>query len=514
MDFPRLRSISASLPTPPLVERLRRKRERWLTTMRVRSGPGWVGLNAALSFAAQRATRWARFPALMRGDMAAPWDATSVENFLPVRYPSYLSLGGGSPEILEPREGARQPSPPLPVGHTLALMQRPSEHFLPRPLPSSLPVTRLFTVPIGPREGGGQPVPPFPVGHIPPLMQRPSKGRSTGDAASLLSGPARMITTRGLDRPQTTRGQGIPLAGPMPLLTIRAGLFGGRGYSSDPRGQHEAEPMQERMLLSPMTLGLASLRRPLQTTRSPDTPAAAPTPLPPTALRFTAGAPLAPMWRARLEPLLGFDLGGVRLHTDSAAASLAFRLRAHAFTVGPHIFFAAGRFQPQTRPGLALLAHELAHVSQQPEGAPWLWGRLTPTAHRSLEQEAHARAHAVLARTAHPGFGVRVPRQLPVSRTTEDISEVVAVPSDGGMALPPLVLSYASRALAVVPLRQEMTADVPEAPVAPTTTRPAATPTSPASEAPDPEQVAQQVYEWIQRRQRIERERRGIQQWH
>ena len=38
----------------------------------------------------------------------------------------------------------------------------------------------------------------------------------------------------------------------------------------------------------------------------------------------------------------------MRLHTDSAAASLAFRLRAHAFTIGPHIFFAAGRFQPQT----------------------------------------------------------------------------------------------------------------------------------------------------------------------
>jgi hypothetical protein len=30
---------------------------------------------------------------------------------------------------------------------------------------------------------------------------------------------------------------------------------------------------------------------------------------------------------------------------------------------------------------------------------------------------------------------------------------------------------------------------------------------------PDPEKLAQQVYEWIQRRQRLERERRGIQQW-
>ena len=212
--------------------------------------------------------------------------------------------------------------------------------------------------------------------------------------------------------------------------------------------------------------------------------------------------------------MLGFDLGGVRLHTDSAAASLAFRLRAHAFTVGPHIFFAAGRFQPQTRPGLTLLTHELAHVGQQPDGAPWLWGRLTPTAHRALEQEAHAQAHAVLARTDPPAESGRITRSIPMSWNIGDISGVAATPGDGGMALPPLVLSYASRALAVVPLRQEMTEGVPNAPVSAAATTPAAASTSPASEMPDPEQLAQQVYEWIQRRQRLERERRGIQQWH
>jgi hypothetical protein len=258
-----------------------------------------------------------------------------------------------------------------------------------------------------------------------------------------------------------------------------------------------------------MTLWQAALRRP-----PPDVPPAAPTPLPPTAIRLTAGIPLRPVLRVRLEPALGFDLGGVRLHTDSTASSLALRLGAQAFTVGPHIFFAAGRFQPQTRQGLALLAHELAHVNQQPDGRPWPWGRLTATAHRALEQEADMQAQAVLTHVDHPAFGLSVPRQMPTNRAPDDVFEVAAAPSEAGMGLPPLILSYTTRALPVVPLRQAVTADIPDAPVPPMTITPGTTPASPAAEALDPEQLAQQVYAWIQRRQRLERERRGIQQWH
>jgi hypothetical protein len=236
--------------------------------------------------------------------------------------------------------------------------------------------------------------------------------------------------------------------------------------------------------------------------------------LPSPAIRLTTGIPLGPILRARLEPSLGFDLGGVRLHTDSAASSLALRLGAQAFTVGPHIFFAAGRFQPQTRQGLALLAHELTHVNQQPEGRPWPWGQLTNTAHRALEQEAEVQAQAVLAHVDHPAFSPRVLRQMPMNRSPDDVFEVAAAPSEAGMGLPPLILSYATRALPVVPLRQAMTADGPAAPVPPMTTTPGTTPASPAAEVLDPEQLAEQVYAWIQRRQRLERERRGIQQWH
>jgi hypothetical protein len=145
---------------------------------------------------------------------------------------------------------------------------------------------------------------------------------------------------------------------------------------------------------------------------------------------------------------------------------------------------------------------------------PWPSGRLTSGEYQALEHEAHVQAHAALAWTGHAAFGARAAGPVPMGQNLGELSGVAAVPGDGRMTFPPLVLSYASRTLAVVPLRQEMTAGLPEAPALAAATRLGATPAAPAREAPDPEQLAQQVYAWIQRRQRLERERRGIQQWH
>ncbi len=64
----------------------------------------------------------------------------------------------------------------------------------------------------------------------------------------------------------------------------------------------------------------------------------------------------------------GVDFGGVRIHTDAAAASSARDVHAAAYTVGHHVVFAEGRYQPHSEEGRALLAHELAHVVQQSLG--------------------------------------------------------------------------------------------------------------------------------------------------
>jgi Domain of unknown function (DUF4157) len=68
----------------------------------------------------------------------------------------------------------------------------------------------------------------------------------------------------------------------------------------------------------------------------------------------------------------GVDFGSIRVHHGDIAGAggdLACRaLGARAFTVGTDIYFAAGEFRPDTRDGLWLLAHEVAHVVQQCAG--------------------------------------------------------------------------------------------------------------------------------------------------
>lgn len=54
-----------------------------------------------------------------------------------------------------------------------------------------------------------------------------------------------------------------------------------------------------------------------------------------------------------------------RLHTDSPAERRADALSARAYTVGAHVYFSSGAYEPGTSRGLALLAHELYHVREQ-----------------------------------------------------------------------------------------------------------------------------------------------------
>jgi hypothetical protein len=62
---------------------------------------------------------------------------------------------------------------------------------------------------------------------------------------------------------------------------------------------------------------------------------------------------------------MGHNFSSVRIHTGPDAERLAKHMHAQAFTVGNHIFFNAGKFQPDTEAGIKLLAHELTHVIQQ-----------------------------------------------------------------------------------------------------------------------------------------------------
>ncbi|MCD0155803.1 DUF4157 domain-containing protein [Deinococcus sp. 6GRE01] len=84
--------------------------------------------------------------------------------------------------------------------------------------------------------------------------------------------------------------------------------------------------------------------------------------------RRGGGNPLPEAVRRHLEHGLNHDLSRVRIHDDAEADKLAKGVNAIAFTTGTDIFFRSGRFDPNTRGGLELLAHEVTHTVQQSQG--------------------------------------------------------------------------------------------------------------------------------------------------
>ncbi|WP_094674592.1 DUF4157 domain-containing protein [Hydrocoleum sp. CS-953] len=77
------------------------------------------------------------------------------------------------------------------------------------------------------------------------------------------------------------------------------------------------------------------------------------------------GSPLDRAFRGKVEPEMGADFSGVKVHTDSEADRLSQSIQAKAFTTGEDIFFKKGEYEPGSKEGQELLAHELTHVVQQ-----------------------------------------------------------------------------------------------------------------------------------------------------
>ncbi len=77
------------------------------------------------------------------------------------------------------------------------------------------------------------------------------------------------------------------------------------------------------------------------------------------------GQPLATSIRRPMEQAFGADFSGVRVHTDTQSAQLNRSIQAKAFTTGQDIFFGQGTYNPASRGGQELIAHELTHVVQQ-----------------------------------------------------------------------------------------------------------------------------------------------------
>ncbi|SDC33389.1 DUF4157 domain-containing protein [Natrinema hispanicum] len=81
------------------------------------------------------------------------------------------------------------------------------------------------------------------------------------------------------------------------------------------------------------------------------------------------GRSLDPSIQRAMEGQMGDSLGDVRIHTGPKAAQACEQINARAFTVGNHVAFNSGEYDPESPEGQHVLAHELAHVRQQTGGA-------------------------------------------------------------------------------------------------------------------------------------------------
>jgi hypothetical protein len=101
-----------------------------------------------------------------------------------------------------------------------------------------------------------------------------------------------------------------------------------------------------------------------------------------------SGGPLEAGLQRSMGQAMGADFSGVRVHTNAQADQLNQSIQAKAFTTGQDVFFRQGSYEPGSRGGQELIAHELTHVAQQSGREV----RRTPI--ESLIQAAPGRIHS------------------------------------------------------------------------------------------------------------------------
>jgi hypothetical protein len=69
--------------------------------------------------------------------------------------------------------------------------------------------------------------------------------------------------------------------------------------------------------------------------------------------------------KSEMESGFGKNLSNVNIHTDSNAVQMNQDIGAKAFTNGSDIYFNEGNYNPSSKEGKHLLAHELTHTAQQ-----------------------------------------------------------------------------------------------------------------------------------------------------
>jgi hypothetical protein len=208
------------------------------------------------------------------------------------------------------------------------------------------------------------------------------------------------------------------------------------------------------------------------------------------AMAQSIGQPLPPLVRRSMEHLFRMDLATVRVHSGPHAARATDLVAARAMASGPNIFLPGGVNDAPHGEELPLLAHELTHVAHH-------FGHRSPTAARSAPLTL---AH----RTAD---------------TEQDAERVERMVSDTIRRQPAITnvspaLTLARKPAPVTIMR------VDEPPPAPGTNSPAsaappssqqggADSTNNAKEGQDQQKLADQIFQMLEQRLIVARERGG-----
>ncbi len=130
--------------------------------------------------------------------------------------------------------------------------------------------------------------------------------------------------------------------------------------------------------------------------------------------------------RQVMESRFGHQFGAVRIHTDGRADATAKQINARAFTIGRHIGFASGEYQPHTPEGQTLLAHELTHVIQQGGRSGAIMRTCNCTTGRRATAAEHSSLSGHFPRLASDNYciiGPKTPTYNCIAWSVSDVSQ-------------------------------------------------------------------------------------------
>jgi hypothetical protein len=222
------------------------------------------------------------------------------------------------------------------------------------------------------------------------------------------------------------------------------------------------------------------------------------------------GHALGIVQRVMLEPFFpGLNLADIRVHTDEPADRAARSLHADAFSLGRDIFFRARRFETSTARGLALVSHELSHSRQIVGGEPVQ----STLPRRDLEREAVSMEATVLraftmgpTQREEPGVTARAIGRRYVPLSLESARAMAVAPKERAN-----VAASAQRSLAAAAVSAVATAH--GQPLKAETARPAAGGAAAGAVGDDPETATRTLLRMLDRKLRIDKERRGVDRW-